>query len=134
MIVGDVMDQIGARLETIEDLRVLPYEADSIEVPCALVSLPTNGNYLGAYQNGMTTISLIVTVLVSMANDRIRRDEITPYADDTGARSVKTVLNTGGYTACDVATVETYMFMTVEIEKIEYLAVVFTVTVEGKGR
>lgn len=133
MIVGDVMDDIGTRLDSIANLNVLPYEADDINVPAGLVSLPQDINYLGTYQRGMDTMVIIVTILVSLVDDRCRRDEVAPYADGSGTRSVKQVLETGEYTAFDVITVEMGTFDVININEVEYLAAQFRCKIAGQG-
>jgi hypothetical protein len=133
MIVGDVMDQIGVQLDTISGLRVLDYEADDINVPAALVSLPVGIDYLGTYKRGMDSMIIQVTILVSMVSDRVRRDKIAPYADGAGSKSVKQVLEAGVYTAFHVLTVASATFDVVDIADVEYLAVIFICNIAGSG-
>src|SRR5688500_13433478 len=120
MIIGDVMDEVGAQLDTINGLDVLPYEADSINPPCATISLPPSINYLGTYRRGMDKLVLEISIFVSMVDDRIRRDEIAPFADGSGSKSVKEVLESGTYTAFDTLAVRSGSFMVINIEDIDY--------------
>lgn len=133
MIIGDVMDEVGTQLNTITGIDVLPYDADSVNPPCAIVSLPPSINYLSTYKRGMDKLVLEVSILVSMADDRIRREEITPFADGSGPQSVKEVLESGTYTAFDTLAVRSGGFMVISIEGIEYLGAVFQVDISGQG-
>lgn len=133
MIIEDVMDDIGNQLDTISGINVLPYEADDIDVPCALVSLPPEINYLATYRRGMDRMTIMVTILVSLVDDRVRRQEIAPFADGAGSQSIKQVLESGTYTAFDVIAVRKGEFDVIDIGGIEYLGAVFTVDIAGPG-
>lgn len=133
MIIEDVMDDIGTRLTSVTGLNVLPYEADSITPPCATVSLPTDINYLSAYQRGMDKLIIEVTLFVSLVDDRVRRHEIAPYADGSGTKSIKQILETGSYTAFDYIAVRRGAFSVISLEDIEYLGAVFTCDIGGQG-
>jgi hypothetical protein len=133
MIIGDVMDDVGSRLETIPGLRVLPYEADDVNVPAAMISLPTNLDYSRAYARGMDSITLNIIILVSSVNDRIRRNEITPYGDGSGTKSIKQVLESGKYGSFDTIFVPRGNFDVINISELKYLGIRFVVTVTGQG-
>lgn len=132
VIVAKVMDDIGKRLDTIPGLRVLPYEADSVNPPCALVSLPAEIGYQ-TYQRGMDKMGIEVTILVSAVSDRVRRDQIAPYGDGAGPKSIKQVLETGTYTAFDIIYVSKGMFDVVNVEGQKYLAALFACIIQGSG-
>lgn len=135
MIVGDVMDQLGTRLNTISQLNVQDYEADSVEVPAGLIGLPGNLDYLGTFNDGLHTMMLEITLLVSRVDDRISRDEIAPYGDGRdNPTSVLSILESGEYSAFDFCQVESGRFQVVVIEEIEYLAAIFSVKIYGSGR
>lgn len=133
MIITRVMDEIGNRLKSIPRLNVLSYEADDITVPAAMVSLPTLGTFDETYGRGMDSMTLYVTILVSSADDRIRRDQIAPYADGSGPTSIKQVLQSGSYTAFHTLRVASFSFNVVKISEIRYLAAVFTNEITGQG-
>lgn len=134
MILADVMDQLGDRLRTISGLHVHAYEADDIVVPGAIISLPMDIDYLGTYENGMHNMTFVLSILMSSADDRLRRDQITPYVDSHGPQSVIQILECPGYTAFDFAVVARAGFVVVEIAKVDYDAALFTVNVSGSGR
>lgn len=127
------MDQLGSQLDTIPQLRVLPYEADSIEPPCATISLPEDIDYLGAYKRGLDKMVLRVSVFVSLVDDRVRREQITPYADGSGTKSIKQVLESGTYTAFDTIAVSRGGFGVIVIDGIGYLGGLWTVNIAGQG-
>lgn len=133
MIIGDVMDQLGDQLDTIDGLRVRDYDPDEIQVPAALVTLPSNINYKMTEMRGMSKLTLIVIVLVTATDGRVRRKLITPYADDSGPKSVVQTLERGLYTAMDTVSVDTGGFRFYVFNQIKYLGIGFTVTVTGKG-
>jgi len=133
MILGAVMDEIADTLDTIEGLRVKGYDADEIQVPAAIVSLPTLLNYQRAYERGTDSLTLMVIVLVAATSDRKRRDMITPYADGKGPKSIKEVLERGNYNACSSVTVQNGAFRFYTYNSIKYLGIAFTVAVIGEG-
>lgn len=92
MIIEDVMDEIGTELDTISGLRVQPYEADEVQVPAALVSLPGAIDYQTTFGPGFCRLTMEITLLVSKVDDRIRRKQIAPYGDSSGSRSIRAVL------------------------------------------
>lgn len=127
MIIKNCMTQIGDRLETIDPLRVHPYEADEISCPAGLVSLPGNINY--KMTKGGKSALLEVTILVTEVDSRVRLDQIAPYADSDGMRSVVQVLESGTYTAFDSINVLSSRFQIVTIAGTSYLACIFTVEI-----
>jgi hypothetical protein len=132
MIIGNIMDQVGEQLDTIPGLRVRDYDADEIQVPAGIVSLPTGDiNYHGTYQDGMKRLTLTVIVLVAADGDRVRRDQITPYADTTGPKSITQILERGSYTAFDIIAVKTGRFGFYTYNKIKYLGIAFSVDISG---
>jgi len=133
MIIDDVLEDIASRLETITDLRVLAYEADDINCPAAMLSLPTTIDYMGTYQHGMDTLDLTVLILVSDVDDRRRRKEITRYADGHGDRSIKEVLESGKYNTFDFIVVKSSGFDVIPIGRTKYLACKFSTRVSGQG-
>lgn len=104
MILNNILTEVGERLDTIEGLRVHKYEddADEIQVPAALISLPPNVDYSKTYsRTGGVEMDIIITILVSLADARIRRKQLAGYADTQGPKSIKWVLETGTYSSFD---------------------------------
>lgn len=144
MITEDVMDEVGDRLRTIsiatKKLRVHDYDDDDeIQCPAGLISLPTNINYEGTFHNGLNEIDMIITILVSLVDAKVRRLEIAPYGDPTGTRSIKSKLDypstTGGsaYLSCDTFTVQRGAFTILTIAETSYKAFIATCKVVGSG-
>jgi hypothetical protein len=136
MDLGDVMDQIGDRLDTITGLRVHRHPPSTISPPAAVVSYPEDYVYDAAFVRGMDQINgLPVIVLVGRVSDRASRDQISAYADGSGDRSVKAVLeaNEDSYTAFDTIRVASVEFDIIKIADIEYLGATFSLDIAGEG-
>ena len=87
------MDAIGVRLATISGLRVADYAAQSINVPQAIVSLPTAPvEYDAVMGRGADRVVIPVRVLVGAVSDRASRDAIAAYISGTGTQSVKSAI------------------------------------------
>lgn len=124
---------MGERLDIIPDLRVLPYEADDIQVPAALISLPRDLQFSKTYERGMDYAIFNVLILVGSVDDRIRRDDITKYGDGVGTYSIKKNLESGMYTAFDIIFVASGLFDVMRIAGTDYLGLRFVVNVSGQG-
>lgn len=134
MIIENVMDEIGAALDTVNGLRVHSYDEDKVVPPAALISLPTGINFLAAYGRGMDEMTLVVTLLVSRTGGgRTRRAAIAPYADGVGPKSVKKALERHQYRSCDVVAVASAEFANIKMNEATYLGVIFTVNIAGQG-
>lgn len=96
MDLADVMTEIGARLDTIDGLRVYPYPADQVTPPAAVVTYPETVQFDATYARGMDRYpDLVVMVLVAKPWDRSTRDLVAGYLNGSGAGSVKDVLENG---------------------------------------
>lgn len=134
MDLGDVMDELGDALDTIDGLRVYRYPPDSVQVPAAVVTYPETVQYGQTMRRGMDRYpDLSVVVMVGKVSDRVSRDRIAVYADGAGARSVKAVVEAHTYTACDTVTVTGAEFDIVSMAGVEYLAATFNIDVAGPG-
>jgi hypothetical protein len=134
MNLGDVMDAVGDRLDTIEDLRVFAHPPPKIYPPAAWVAYPEGYVYDATYGRGMDRITnLGVVVVVGKVSDRSARDRISAYADGSGARSVKAVLESGTYTAFDTIRVVDVTFDVLTVAADDYLGALFTLDIAGQG-
>ena len=133
MNLADVMDEVAAALGTITGLRVHAHPPGQVHPPAAVVSYPETYTFDGTYGRGMDRLTLPVVVVVGKASDRGARDALAAYADGSGARSVKAVVEAGTYTACDTAVVTGAEFDVVTIGGQDYLAALFTVDITGQG-
>jgi hypothetical protein len=133
VILADVMDEIGAELETIAGLRVTPFAADHVQVPAAVVAYPETIDYDQTWNRGVDKLTFPIFVLVGKMWDRTARDELSGYVNGAGAASVKAVLEAGAYTAMSSLKVQTADVEAVSVAGVEYLAAVFSVDVYGSG-
>lgn len=134
MIIENVMDELGSALRTVNGLRVHPYDEERITPPAALISLPTNVDYDQTYGRGSDVMNLLVTLLVSQAGGaRTGRGAIAPYADGSGPKSIKKVLERHSYTSCDSVVVASSEFARIKFSEIVFLGVIFRVEITGQG-
>jgi hypothetical protein len=133
MNLGDVMDELGAALDTIDGLRVHAYGADRIIPPAAVVAWPEELNYDVAMQRGGDQAEIPVVVLAGRADARSARDVLARYCDGAGARSVKAAVDGHTAAAYDSARVMRVEFAPATFAGVEYLAATFYIDVIGKG-
>lgn len=125
--------QIETALATITGLRVTKWGAQ-VQVPAALVTLPERIDYHQTYGAGSTRIvDMMVLVLASKPDTRTAVSTLLPYAAETGAKSIKAVLEAYAWTALDVMTVTSVDFDVVTYEGTPYLAAMFHLDIVGKG-
>jgi len=134
MNLGEVMQAIADRIDTIADLRVYAYPPDVAQPPAAIVTYPETYTYDATYGRGMDRIeNLPVVLLVGKVSDRASRDKVAQYVNGSGATSVKTVLESGTYTAFDSVRVASVTFDIIAIASVEYLGATFILDIAGQG-
>lgn len=134
MNLGDVMDQVAERLDTIAGLRVFAFPPDNLAPPAAWIAYPAAYTFDATYGRGMDRITdLGVVVAVGKVSDRSTRDLISEYTDGSGAKSVKAVLQGGAYNAFDGLRVTEVTFDVITRGGTDYLAALFTLDIAGKG-
>lgn len=134
MNVTDVMQQLADQLGTIPEINVYAYTVDKPEAPAAVVSLPESIDFDQTYGRGSDEITIPVFVLVSRVSDHSAHRAIAEYADGSGARSVKQVIEAGTYTACDTVTVARVSdFDFIEWGGPSFLVAEFTLDITGSG-
>lgn len=133
MNLADVMDDLGAALDTIDGLRVHAYGADRITPPAAVIAWPEELTYDAAMQRGADQAEIPVVVLVARADVRTARDVLARYCDGVGAHSVKSAVDGYTATAYDSARVMRVEFGPATFAAVEYLAATFYIDVIGKG-
>jgi hypothetical protein len=134
MNLGDVMDQVAARLDTIDGLRVFAYPPDNLTPPAAWIAYPAAYEFDATYGRGMDRITdLGVVVAVGKVSDRSTRDLISQYTDGSGSASVKAVLQTGTYNAFHTLRVTEVTFDVLTRGGTDYLAALFTLDIAGQG-
>lgn len=130
---SDVMDDLGAALDTIEGLRVYPYWAGRVVPPAAVVGLPDDCQFDSVLQRGADRLRLPIVVAVGKADARSTRDRLAKYAAGSGPVSVKAVVEAHESAAWDSARVESVEFGTATIAGTECLAATFMIDVSVRG-
>lgn len=133
MNLGDVMDELATRIDTVAGLRVFAYPPGTAVPPAAIVGYPTNYTYDETYKRGMDRMRLPVVVLVGRPIDRSTRDAISQYVDGSGAASLKAVIESGTYTAFHTVRVVDVDFDVYQLASIDYLAAIFELDIAGSG-
>jgi hypothetical protein len=133
VILGDVMQAIADRLDTIDGLRCFGYPQPAVTPPAAIVSYPEKIAFDQTYVRGKDRITLPLVVVVGKAHDRSTRDRVGVYCDGSGTSSVKAVLESGTYTAFDEVVVTDAEFDVVDIAGTDYLAALFNLDIVGAG-
>ena len=136
MNLGDVMTEVETALKTVTNLRVYGWSAKAIAPPAAIVTLPENVLFHQSYGVGSSKLDdLIVLLMVSRATNRTAVKDLMPYVAETGAKSVKAVLE--GWTPAagvwDILTVLSVEFDAVSYAGTPYLAAMFHTEITGKG-
>lgn len=133
MILNDVMNEVGAQLDTITGLRVWDYPPNKITPPAAIVAYPDTLDFDATYGRGSDRLTLPVLVVVGKVSDRASRRQLATYCDGAGASSIKAVLEAGTYTAFDSIRVMRIDFDAVTIAGVDYAAALFDVDIFGQG-
>ncbi|WP_020385885.1 hypothetical protein [Kribbella catacumbae] len=134
MDLGAVMQAVADRIDTIADLRVYAYPPGTVAPPAAVVTYPGTLTYDATYGRGMDRIpDLTVVLLVGKVSDRASRDLITKWVKGSGATSIKTVVESGTYTAFDTVRVTEVTFDIIAVGAVEHLAATFTLDIAGQG-
>jgi hypothetical protein len=134
MNLADVMDEVATQLDTIAGLRVFAFPPDSLSPPSGWMAYPEEYTYDSTYGRGMDRISnLGVVIVVGKVSDRSARDQLGEYADGSGSKSVKAVLEAGAYTAFDTIRVASVIFDVYTVASTDYLAALFTLDIAGQG-
>lgn len=130
--IAGVLDGLGTRLATIEDLEVLDYMPDSTPpAPCAVVDWPQTIEYDTTMARGCDRAEIECHVFISMVDSESARDELASYQNGTGSKSVKAAIE-GDKTLGGAA--QTVRVMNAQSEvwtfnSNSYLAATFTVEV-----
>lgn len=135
MIIKNVMAELAARLATVTDINVFPFPPDNASPPAAWVEWPDVVTYDLTFGRGMDTLTLAVVVIVGKVSDQDAIAQLTEFADGSGTRSVKALLeSTGGtYTAMDTVQVTRAEFGLVTLAGTAYDGAWFYVDIAGDG-
>lgn len=133
MIIADVMDELGAALDTIPGLNVYPFWADRIAPPAATVGFPDTYTFDSAFQRGADTAVFPVFIRVGTVDARSARNELSRFVDGSGSASVKAVLESAVYTAVDSVRVQSAEFDVTTVNSVGYITAIFQVETIGSG-
>lgn len=127
-----MMDQLSARLDTIDGLRVFEF-GQKVTPPGAVMTLPDEITYDETYGRGTDTMALVAGILVGRTTDRTAWRACAAYAAGSGAKSVKAVLESGTYAAFDYVRVASCKFDVWTEQGTPYLVAAFDLEVVGSG-
>jgi hypothetical protein len=126
----DVMTALGVRLRTIPNFRAYDFPSSRIEPPASVLSLPETG-YDVTMGGGSYPWVFPLWVLVSKADDKSSYNEMVPYLEAEGERSIRAILfadkTLGG--ACDTLDITNARPQMVTVGGTEFLAIEFTLEV-----
>lgn len=128
-----VMTEIGQRLGTIEGLRVWDWPPGSVSGHAAILGLPESISFDQTYDRGMDRMMLPVIVAVPLPTERQSRDGLLQYCGGSGPKSVKAVVESGEYTAFDLAIVKEIDFDVTLIGGNPHMVAVCTLDIVGSG-
>jgi hypothetical protein len=131
-----VVNEIRAALDTIAGLRVPAWGIQSITPPAALVLPPERIDYDDTYGRGKDRYpDLEVAILVGNPTTWQAMKELAPYANGSGAKSVKAVVEAYAFTTCDPASVRVAYaeFEVATYAGTPYLAAIFHIELTGTG-
>jgi hypothetical protein len=133
MNVAEVRREIGTALSTIVDLNINTDATGAVCAPAAVVGLPSEVVYDGAYQRGMDKVTVPVLLLLSRPYEPDTGDAMGDYLSGAGPRSVKQAVEARSYRACDTVVVARAGMDIVTVGGIDYLAADFDLEVAGNG-
>jgi len=133
MDLAAVIDEVGDALDTIAGLRISRGPAGSIQAPAAVVGLPDELTYDETYGRGSDRVRLPVIVAVGRPAERTTIERLGAYADGSGARSVKAVLEAHDPTSYGSLRVVSVSFDVVKFGTVDYAAALFTLDISGDG-
>lgn len=131
MNIAAIMDELATALASISDLRISAYPVNAVNPPMAVVNFPGPYNYDATMGRGMDRMTFPVYAMISKNDIRTGRDELAQFADGSGTKSFKEVLEAHTYTSCDSVRVMSVEFVTITVGTNDYMAAVFQVDVIG---
>lgn len=127
-----VSEELAARLGTILNGRTTPMVPDTIQPPAGYVLSPESEPHQ-SYQNGLTRLTLSVTVAVAKVPLDVAWKALAGYMSDTGDTSVKACLESGVYTAFDTIAVKRVTTGDLSIGGAPYKGAQFELDITGSG-
>lgn len=130
----DAVGELATRLSTITGLRVHRYGPDAkrINPPAAIVALPAEPiNYHETYDTGGPAASATVpiVVVVGKVHSRSAYQALAEYMGSGGARSIRSTVESGVFTAFDGVTVKDAVADEYTIAGDTYLVAIFSTVI-----
>lgn len=133
MNIANVMDALGAAVDTIAGVRVFPYWADKVTPPAAVVGWPEPITYDSTFARGADRATFPITLVVGKVDARSARNDLSRFLNGSGATSVKTAIDGHVTTAWQSARVQSAEVAVITISVTDYLGAEFQVDVIGSG-
>ena len=136
MDVKAVAEEIAGKLDGIAGLRAFGYPVGQLPFPGAIVGLPDEITFDQTYGRGSDAMTFPVWVMVGRADERAGALELMAYLDGSGAKSVKSAVDstrTNTYSECDTVTVTQAVPGTYTYNGVDAFGAEFTVEVMGSG-
>ena len=129
--VANVITGLGNTLAAVAGLRFYGYPVERIEPPACVVALPEPTSLTCG--DGSFSYEFPLWVLVAKADARAANDELLPYVDPNGERSIRAAIaadrTLGG--ACDSVAILSVVPQVVTLAGTEFFAAEFTLEVVG---
>lgn len=133
MDITAVINELTARLATIDGLRAYSWPVSPISPPAAYFAYPEQVTFDETYGRGMDRITLPLVVVAGKADAQSTRDRLAAWCDGSGATSVKAVIEAGTASAFDTVRATGVEFEPVTIAGTDYAAAIFTLDIAGQG-
>lgn len=133
MNIANVMDQLGAAVDTIAGVRVFPYWADKVTPPAAVVGWPEPLQYDSTFARGADRATFPITLIVGKVDVRSARNDLSRFLDGSGAASVKAAVDGHVTAAWQSVRVQSVEVAVITISSTDYLGAEFQVDVIGSG-
>jgi hypothetical protein len=128
-----VLQEIAAAVDTIDGLNCFWYAPDRITPPAFIVDIPESIDFNATYARGMDVANLEAFLLVGKADDKASLQQLAPYCDGSGDKSIIQKLQSRKYESCADVTVPKVEFDVIKIGGTDHLAARFTITASGSG-
>lgn len=133
MILSDVMDEVGDRLDTIDGLRVFRWPTGAVTPPAAVVAYPETYTYDRTMRRGTDQIVLPIWVTAGSISERSTRDLLGAYLDGSGSKSIKAVLEPGPYESFGSLRLTQVELLTTQLGGVDHIAAKFLIEIAGPG-
>lgn len=135
MNVADVLDEIAARADTIEGLRVHAWGEKRITVPALLLPFPPV-DYDQTYGRGSDALEFTMVIMVGDHSSRASRNALAKFVNGEGSHSVVQAVNSSPdarYQTCDSVMVDRFDPDVLRFNDATYLGGTFRGTIVGRG-